>query len=112
VILAIPVAKGEVGAKATDALLAMDLGNNPQDYLTVNRGLTERGTFAFQLTNKTSRPLTGIKLGLNSGSGDVVQNVGGTLPPGKSTIVDTGRRMSKAQADAIKVRVVDVNVKR
>ena len=103
--------KSEVGAKATDALLAMDLGDNPQSYLTVNRGLSSKGTFAFQLINKTSRPLTGIRLGVTMADGSKsISNISGTLAAGETKIIDTGRGMTKAQADAIKVQVVDVNV--
>lgn len=91
-------------------MLALDVGNNQQNYLTVNPGLTERGTVAFQLINRTSRPLTNIKLGITASGNESVSNVSGTLPPGKSTIIDTGKRMTKAQADALQVRVVDVSV--
>ena len=102
-----------VGEKATDALLALDLGDNPQIYLTVNRGLSKNGTFAFQLINNTSRPLTGIQLGVTMGDGTKsISNVSGTLAGGETKLIDTGRKMSKAQADAIKVQVVDVNVQK
>ena len=105
--------KSPVGEKATDALLALDLGDNPQTYLVVNRGLSSKGTFAFQLINKTSRPLTGIRLGVTMGDGSQsISNISGTLAGGETKLIDTGRRMSKAQADAIKVKVVDVNVQR
>ncbi len=101
------------GKKAMDALLSLDLSDNPQNYLLVNRGLTEAGTFAFQLINKTSRPLTGITLGVQGvGSNNSTrQSIGGTLAAGESKIIDTGRRMTKAQADAIRVVVLDVKVK-
>ncbi len=104
--------KSAVGKKATDALLKLDLGDNPQNYLTVNRGLSSKGTFAFQLINNTSRPLTGIKLGVTMGDGSQsISNVSGTLGAGESKIIDTGRKMSKAQADSISVKVVDVSVR-
>lgn len=102
-----------VGKKANDALLALDLGDNPQNYLTVNRGLTNKGTFAFQLINNTARPLTGIKLGVTMANGSKsTSNVSGTLAAGETRLIDTGRKMSKAQSNAIKVQVLDVNVKR
>lgn len=105
--------KSPVGAKATDALLALDLGDNPQNYLTVNRGLSSKGTFSFQLINNTSRPLTGIKLGVTMGDGSQsTSNISGTLAAGETKLIDTGRRMSKDQANAINVRVLDVSVKK
>jgi len=104
--------KGPAGEKATDALLALDLGDNPQTYLTVNRGLSSNGTFAFQLINNTSRPLTGIKLGVTMGDGSQsTSNINGTLAAGETKLVDTGRRMSKDQANAITVRVLSASVK-
>lgn len=104
--------KSPIGQKATDELLALDLGDNPQTYLTVNRGLSKNGTFAFQLVNNTSRPLTGIALGVIMGDGSQsTSNVSGTLAGGETKLIDTGRRMSKAQADSIKVRVINVDVK-
>jgi len=103
---------GPAGEKAMDALLAMDLGDNPQEYLTVNRGLSNNGTFAFQLVNNTSRPLTGIKLGVTMGDGSqTTSNINGVLAGGETKLVDTGRRMSDAQANAIKVQVLDVSVR-
>jgi len=103
-------ASGPIGDKARDALLKLDFGSNPQDYLLVNRGLTASGTFAFQLINQTSRPLTGIKLGVVINGEQTTSNISGTLGAGQSKIIDTGRRMTKQQADSIRVSVVDVRL--
>ncbi len=98
--------KGEVGEKATDALLALDLGDNPSNYVEVNRGLSKKGTFVFQLINKTSRPMTGIKLGVTMNGSNTTSNVTGVLGPGETRMIDTGRRMSQAQANGVKVVVL------
>ncbi len=97
---------GDIGKKATNALLKLDLGDNPGNYLIVNRGLTSKGTFAFQLINKTSSPLAGIKLGVTMNGNKSTSNISGTLGAGETRIIDTGRSMSKAQADAVQVIVL------
>lgn len=103
-------AGGAVGQKATDALLDLDLGDNPGNYLIVNRGLTNQGTFAFQLINKTSRPMTGIRLGVQIDGQNTTSNISGTVGAGETRLIDTGRRMSQAQANAIRVVVLDAKV--
>jgi len=94
---------GDIGKKATSALLELDLGDNPGNYLIVNRGLTSKGTFAFQLINKTSSPLTGIKLGVTMNGNKTTSNISGSIGAGETRIIDTGRSMSKAQSDAVQV---------
>ena len=99
--------EGEVGKKATDALLALDLGDNPGNYISIKQGLSKNGTFAFQLINNTTRALTGIKLGVRMGRSNTTSNVDGVLGAGETRLVDTGRKMTPAQADAVSLQVLD-----
>jgi len=100
--------EGEVGKKATDALTALNLGdNNPASYVTIKQGLSKNGTFAFRLINNSSRPLTGIKLGVNIGGQNTTSNVDGVLGAGETRLVDTGRKMTRAQADGVSLVVLD-----
>jgi len=103
---------GEVGERATEALLDLDLGDSPGNYLIVNRGLTNQGTFGIQLVNKTSRPMNGIRLGIVINGERTTSNVSGTVAAGQTRLIDTGRRMSQAQANAIEVVVLDAKVQR
>ncbi len=99
--------KGEIGQKATDALLALDLGDNPGNYISIKQGLSKNGTFAFQLINNTSRPLTGIQLGVSMGGSNTTSNVDGVLGAGETRLIDTGRKMTRQQADGVSMRVLN-----
>ena len=105
--------QGVVGKKSLAALKSLEMGNDPQTYLLVRQGLTSKGTFAFELINQTSRPLTNIKIGIRTrGQAEQRKAVQDTLPAGKSQFIDTGKRMSQKQAKSIKVVVVDVQIAR
>ncbi len=121
---------GAVGEKATKALETMggssvaaaspnasnsstaasrQAAANRQSALIVNKGLSQSGTFAIQVINKTSRPMTNIVLRL-SGVGNLkpyAQKIDGTLGAGRAQFLDTGQRMTRAQANAIQVSVLD-----
>jgi len=99
--------EGDVGKKATDALMALDLGDNPGNYVSIKQGLSKNGTFVFQLINNTSRPLTGIKLGVNMGGSNTTSNIDGVLGAGETRLVDTGRKMTAAQANGVSMVVLD-----
>jgi len=60
-----------------------------------------------QLINNTSRPLTGIKLGVTMGGSNTTSNVDGVLGAGETRLVDTGRKMTRAQANAVSMQVLD-----
>jgi len=62
-------AKGPIGQEATDRLLALDLGTNPQKYVEVRHGISKQGTLVYQLVNKTSRPIGGIQIVSRSRTG-------------------------------------------
>ncbi len=100
-------ASGSIGEKASEALLDLDLGDNPGNYLIVNTGLTNQGTFGIQLVNKTSRAMTGIKLGVLIDGERTVSNVSRAVGAGQSSMFDTGKRMSQAQANSIDVSVLE-----
>lgn len=104
--------EGEVGKKATDALQEMGVtvgesGSGPASYVSVNQGLSKNGTFVIQLTNTTSRPITGIKLGVDMGGSKTTSNVDGVLKAGESRNIDTGRKMTRAQANAVGLVVLE-----
>ncbi len=104
-------ARSPAGEEATDRLLALDLGENPQKYVQVRHGVTKQGTLGIELINKTSRPLGGIQLAMQSRGGSALaQNINGTLAAGKSRIIDTGRRISEAQAKELNIKLMRAKV--
>ncbi len=105
-------AQSPAGQEATDRLLALDLGSNPDKYVQVRHGITKQGTLGIELINKTSRPLGGIQLAIQSTNGRTSQsqNINGSVAAGKSRIVDTGRRITEAQAQALVVKLLSAKV--
>jgi len=102
--------EGEVGKKATSALKEMGFGvegSGPASYVTVNQGLSKKGTFAIQLINNTSRPVTGIKIGVFMNGKRTTSNIDGVLGAGATKVIDTGRKMSRAEAKAVELEVLD-----
>jgi len=105
-------AKSPAGEEATDRLLALDLSDNPQKYVQVRHGVTKQGTLGIELINKTSRALGGIQIAMQSragGSGQT-QNISGSLAPGKSRVIDTGRRISQQQSNELVFRMIRAKV--
>ena len=105
-------AKSPAGEEATDRLLALDLGDNPQKYVQVRHGITKQGTLGIELINKTSRPLGGIQIAINSkneGTGRA-QNINGSVAAGQSRVVDTGRRISEVQAKDLVIKLIRAKV--
>ncbi len=105
-------AKSPAGEEATDRLLALDLGANPQKYVQVRHGITKQGTLGIELINKTSRPIGGIQIAIQSRRGETgrAQNINGSVAAGKSRIVDTGRRISEAQAKDLVIKLMRAKV--
>jgi len=82
-------------------------GSGPTSYVTVKQGLSGKGTFAIQLINNTSRPVTGIKLGVVMDGKRTTSNVDGVLGAGATKVIDTGRKMSQRQASEVQLEVLD-----
>lgn len=105
-------AQSPAGREATDRLLALDLGANPDKYVQVRHGITKQGTLGIELINKTSRPLGSIQLAIQSINGQTSQsqNISGSVAAGQSRIVDTGRRITEVQAKALVVKLLRAKV--
>lgn len=96
------------GRRARQALQRLQPANT--DVLRgvqVRKGVTQRGTLAFELINRTSRPVTGIELSIRMAPGRPVatQAIGGVLPPGQRRELDTGRKIAASEAARVAVRV-------
>ena len=80
----------------------------------VRSGLTRQGTLAFELVNPTSRPIGNVLLAvtLEPGARTRRQMVREVLPSGGRRVIDTGRRVSRAQLERVRVEVVGAEVAR
>ena len=107
-------ADGPVGKAAVAGLLSLDLSDNPQNYLLLRQGLTQKGTFAVKITNKTSQPLVNVQLSFQSISKRTAKKrrVRGVIKPGQSQLIDTGQRMSNQQLRDTRVVVVNAEIAR
>lgn len=97
-------AGGKAGEQARTALVRL----NPRDVLTVRKGTTRKGTFAFEVINQTSQPISNIILGITTGPGQRVQQkkLRGVIQPGKKRVIDTGQKLSREQTIRIEVKVL------
>lgn len=105
---------GPAADRAMDALLKLDLSDNPGNYVLAQHGVTEKGTLGIRFTNRTKRSIGAIDIHVKTSSGKTFlrRTINGTLGPGKSQIVDTGKRITNAQADQVKVFVLDAVVRK
>lgn len=104
---------GPAAERAMDSLLKLDLSDNPGAYVFAQHGVTEKGTLGIRFTNRTKRPIGNIDIQVRTSSGKIFlrRTINGTLSAGKSQIVDTGKRITNAQANNVRVFVMDAVVK-
>jgi len=98
------------GKRARQALmrLAPDTSTNAANTsLLVRQGLNRSGEFVIEVINQTSKPMGNIRLGVSVG-GAAQQSIGvrGVVQPGQRRLVETGRKLNKAQADRVKVVIL------
>jgi len=101
-------AGGKAGEQARTALLRL----NPENALTVRKGMTRKGTFAIEIINQTSQPVSHIILGITTGPGQRVQQkkLRGVIQPGKKRLIDTGQKLSREQTVRIEVKVLQAKM--
>jgi len=103
---------GAAGKAAYSSLLKLDLSSNPGQYLKVKPGLTEKGTLGARITNSTPEPITGIKVSFRvKGSSDTISKaLRGVLQPGKSVVLDTGRKVGEKLLPNIQAAVTSASL--
>ena len=102
-------AGGSEGEQARQALLRMqpDANNTKETALYVRQGLTRSGTFAIEVVNQTSSPIGNIVLGVTAGNSPQRQlTVREVIQPGKEHLIQTGQKLTQAQANQVKVTVL------
>jgi len=107
-------AQGAEGQRAKQALLALqpETRNALGSSLLVRQGLTRNGTFAIEVINQTSRPISKVTLGVRVGNGPQRKlGINKVIPPGGRETIRTGQRMSESQADNIQVVVLNAGTR-
>ncbi len=106
-------ADNNVGVKARQALLRVQPDNNSsrETALMVTQGLTRKGTFAIQIVNQTSQQIGNIRLGVTvANSQQRTLSVRQQLRPGEKRLIETGQKLTSAQANRVKVVVLGADV--
>ncbi|MFK7855336.1 MAG: M48 family metalloprotease [Granulosicoccus sp.] len=105
-------AKGSDAENARSALMSLEPPVSKDTRLLVRQGLTRQGTFAIELINQTSRAVGNVRLGMQSAPGTPqrIQTVKQVIPAGQSRVIDTGRVLTKRQANQIKVVILKADV--
>lgn len=101
-------ATGPEAVRAKESLMRLEPPASLDTRLLVRQGLTQRGTFAIELINQSSRDIVQVQLGLQRGPDgpQSIEQVSRLIPAGQSRVVDTGRRLSTLQSQMIKVTVL------
>lgn len=100
------------GQRARQALGRMqpDTNTSKETSLMVQQGLTKQGAFAIALINQTPRALRNIRVGVTiEGSAQRQLSVRQSVKPGERRMIETGLKMTKAQAARVKVVVLSAD---
>ena len=102
------------GQAAQDALVRLDMPQNPGRYMRLQSGLDSQGQIIVQLTNTTRHQVGGIQLVIdyvdNNGKvRQVIRQFQGTLPPGQGQRIATGVGPFQS-ADSFRVRIAQAAV--
>ncbi|MFK8082569.1 MAG: M48 family metalloprotease [Granulosicoccus sp.] len=75
--------------------------------LLVRQGLSRDGEFLVEIINQTSTPVNNIKLGVTRGTGPQRPfNVSGVVGSGERRLIETGQKLTRAQANQVKVVIL------
>lgn len=100
------------GQRAKQALMRLqpDAKSNQNTRLLVRQGLSQSGEFVIEVINQTSRPVSNIRLGVRLGSA-AQREVGirRAIQPGDRRRIETGRTMTRSQANQVQVVVLQAN---
>ena len=102
-------AGGSEGERARRALerIQPDANSSVKTALFVRQGLTREGTFAIEVVNQTSRPISNIVLGVTVGTAPQRElGYNKVIQPGGEHIIQTGQKLTRAQADKVRVTVL------
>lgn len=100
------------GNIARQALLKLqpDAKTNKDTSLLVRQGLTRQGTFAIEVINQTSAALGNVRLGVTMPNGPQrVLSISQVIQPGTRRIIQTGQKLTKAQANRVKIVVLNAD---
>ena len=102
-------AGGNEGQSAKQALagLQAETSNSLNSSLLVRQGLRSDGTFAIELINQTGKIMRNVKLGVKAGNAPQRElNVNRVIPSGGREIIQTGQKLTQAQANQVKIVVL------
>ena len=104
--------KGAVGQRAWGRLMALDLSNNPDQYIRAESAVGDGGTLIVKFSNPSPKPVTGLVFSITSrASGESARRrVGGVLKARQSRIVDTGVAINQQQLRNIDVKVLAATI--
>lgn len=107
-------ARGDDANKARTALLRLAPPPTKETRLLIRQGLSQRGTFGVVLINQTSQDIHNVRLSLQSAPGTPQREVAlpGVILAGKSRSMDTGRQLTRQQAQQIRVTILSADVVR
>ena len=100
------------GQRAKQALVRLqpDSKSNTNTSLLVRQGLSRTGEFVIEVINQTSRPISNIRLGVEVGSAPQRQlGIRRALQPGERRRIETGQKLTQAQANQVRVVVLQTN---
>ncbi len=102
-------AKGAAGNQARSALMRLDPPQTKNTRLLIRQGVSRQGTFVMELINQTSSGVRNVQLGLRAAPNapQRVQTIRQRIPAGSRRVIDTGLKISRQQANRIKVVVLN-----
>jgi predicted Zn-dependent protease len=106
----------EQGKAAYGSLMALDLSENPQNYIKLRTGLDNKGRLKAQLSNPTPRDVKGIVIAIkyrdsNGKIRQVKRVYKSILPAGKKRIIDLGvKRIPKEQLAKAKFGIIGASL--
>lgn len=101
----------DIGLKAYNELIELDLGTNPSQYIQVRTGIDQSGRYKAELANLTPTDMTGLVIGINfvdsSGRERQIQKpVRGTLKAKTREVIDLGLSKAESGVDAVRAAIV------
>ncbi len=105
---------GAEAEAAKAALMRLDPPATSDTSLLVRQGLNRSGNFVIEVINQTSQVVGNVQLGVRASANapQRVQTIRQTIRPGERHVIDTGSRMTRAQANQIKVVILRADVAR
>ena len=100
------------GQRAKQALMRLqpDSKSNTDTSLLVRQGLSQTGDFIIEVINQTSRPVSNIRLGVKRGTAPQREvSIRRAIQPGDRRLIETGLKLSRAQANQVRVVVLQAN---